>query len=246
MIKKLLKKLAQALIFVSIFSFFCVFTYVIHSFNNLEINLQKLLVCNNRICKAFFSPDDNLQSILINLIKCEKKRLLIAIYTITQKEIAQELINAFARGVKIECVVDKSYGSDRFSKVSQLANKHIPIWVYQSDEIDNGLMHNKFCIFEENVCGKSILWTGSYNFTNRANKSNQENVVIFDDTQLIEKFLNQFEVLKNRAVLISGSKKISITNSSKAQTSELYLFFNKILNFLNKMLNKFFLWLGIQ
>ena len=76
--------------------------------------------------------------------------------------------------------------------------------------------------------------------------TNQENVVIFDDSQLIKKFLNQFEVLKNRAVLISGSKKISITNYSKAQTSELYLFLNKILNFLNKMLNKFFLWLGIQ
>lgn len=161
---------------------------------------------NNIIGTALFSPDDNIQNSLIYLINNEKTEILTAIYTITQKDVAEAFVNASKRGVKLEFVVDRSYGSDRFSKVPLLANNRIPIWVCQSNPTDkyNALMHDKFCIFSNNIENKKLLWTGSYNFTQSANLRNQENVVILENEFLINKFKKQFENLKSRSLLISG------------------------------------------
>jgi len=59
-------------------------------------------------------------------------------------------------------------------------------------------MHNKFVIFSCNVGNKTLLWTGSFNFTKSAQLRNQENVVVLDDPCIIEKYEKQFEVIKKR------------------------------------------------
>ena len=59
-------------------------------------------------------------------------------------------------------------------------------------------MHNKFILFGKNVGGKSLFWTGSFNFTKSAKMNNQENVVILDEIQLIDRYNKQFAVLKER------------------------------------------------
>lgn len=61
------------------------------------------------------------------------------------------------------------------------------------------LMHNKFFIFEQNLHDQTLLVTGSFNCTYSAQKYNQENIVILDMPQLIQKYQNQFSWLKSHA-----------------------------------------------
>lgn len=61
------------------------------------------------------------------------------------------------------------------------------------------LMHNKFFIFEQNLHDQTLLVTGSFNCTYSAQKYNQENIVILDMPQLIQKYQNQFKWLKSHA-----------------------------------------------
>lgn len=198
------KRSFYIIVFFSVIAGFTFFSYVVQQCNDPSIYLEKVLLdSDQKILKSFFAPDDDIRSILINLIKAEKESIYIAIYWKTQKEIAEALVEAYERGVKIEIVADRSYGSDRFSKIPYLANNKIPVWVFQTDIKTNALMHNKFVIFK-NILGRSIVWTGSYNFTNRANDSNQENVIILDDKNIVESFCNQFTKIKKRSVLISG------------------------------------------
>ncbi len=204
--KKKLQKLRKLLFlsaFVLVLGCFGIASYIAQGSYGPEERLRSLLVEDGKITKALFSPDNNLRSVLLNLINCEKKRIVVAIYTLTQKEITNALIAASKRGVCVECVVDQYFGTDKYSKVNMLANNQIPVWVFKADSFGNGLMHNKFCIFEDNIYGKSILWTGSYNFTNRADNANQENVIILDNQKIIDRYLNQFEVLKNRSSLLN-------------------------------------------
>jgi len=58
------------------------------------------------------------------------------------------------------------------------------------DNAKNSLMHNKFVIIDH-----KILMTGSYNWTVRATKTNQENVVILDDPYLVNTFITEFNKL---------------------------------------------------
>lgn len=169
--------------------------------------LRKLLYDEQKhIAQPFFSPDDQVRDILISLISCEKKRIRIAIYTITDKRIARALIDAYNEGVPVECVVDPAFKNDRYSKVPLLASAGIPIWVYQSGEGRNGsLMHNKWAIFDDNFDHKALVWTGSFNFTVRAHEANQENVVILDAPRILTGFSKQYDLLKERSIELNGS-----------------------------------------
>ena len=95
-----------------------------------EACLVRLLLNDEKhVAQAFFSPDDQVREPLLSLIALEKKGISVAIYTLTDKKIANALIQASRRGIRVECVVDRSYGTDRYSKVDQLANAAIPVWV---------------------------------------------------------------------------------------------------------------------
>ena len=182
--------------------------------------LRKLLYDDQKhIAEPFFSPDDQLRDILITLISCEKKRIRIAIYTITDKKIAKALVDAYDNGIIVECIVDPAFKNDRYSKVPQLLNAGIPVWVYQSGEGRNGsLMHNKWALFDDNIDHKALVWTGSYNFTVRANEANQENVVILDAPRVIIGFSKQYELLKERSAELNGSMNTKNTRREKTTT----------------------------
>lgn len=204
--KNIAKKIALVLVFCFVTGGFALLSYMLYQQQNPEIKLIKLLLDEEKkIARAFFAPDDPIKPLLIGLIDAEKKSISVAIYTLTDKEIARAFIRARERGVCVECVTDPGYGKDRYSKIAQLANAGIAIWVYQpsDDERSSSLMHDKFVIFGDSVEDHSLVWTGSFNFTARAHGRNQENVVILDNKDIVERFKKQFELLKMRSLLLT-------------------------------------------
>ncbi len=162
---------------------------------------------------VFFGPDDKLQSKLLNLIKEEKKSIKVAVFMFTDVQIARHLLDAQRRGVKIELVTDPVCIRDKYNKISMLLEQDVPIYVYDTKHKGKGflstLMHNKFVVFEQNKNNKSIVWSGSFNFTKSANLRNQETVVILDDRNAVEKFTEQFKVLKTRCVCCKNSLQLA-------------------------------------
>lgn len=148
---------------------------------------------------VFFSPDDKVRSELLDLVQHEQQHLRIAVFMLTDKKIAYELINAHKRGVTIEIITDPTCLKDQYNKIGLLSDQGISVFVYNAQHIKGrftSIMHNKFAIFKKNKGNKSILWTGSFNFTCAGHKCNQENVLVLDDAELVQKFARQFERLK--------------------------------------------------
>ncbi len=203
--KSFVRKLVALLAFLIVLGCFGIASYWLSLRDERKLS-RALSTHQGFVVQSFFSPDDDLRSILIGLIDAEKKRISFAIYTLTDKAITQALIRAAHRGVLVEGVVDRSYGQGYHSKVCTLANAQIPLWVFQtsSNESEAGLMHNKFMLFTQTIEGKALVWTGSYNFTMRANEKNQENVVIIENEALFEAYTKSFERLKKRSLQLSG------------------------------------------
>ncbi len=201
---KIIRRLTIVGAFCITLAAFAAVAYVIS--RHEEYSLQQQLIVDGQVSQSYFSPEDDLRSLLISLIDAEQQQILFAIYTFTEKNIAQALIRATNRGVQVQGVVDRSYGHSRYSKVGMLANAQVPISVYQTsaNERQAGLMHNKFMIFSKNIAGKSLLWTGSYNFTNRASCKNQENALILDNPHIIRQFEQYFARLQSHSLPISG------------------------------------------
>lgn len=165
---------------------------------------------------VFFSPDDKVRSQLLDLIQHEQEQMCIAVFMLTDKKIAQELLDAHKRGVVIEIITDPSCVKDQYNKIGLLSDQGVSVFVYNPQHVKGkfpSIMHNKFAIFKKNKGNKSILWTGSFNFTCSAHKCNQENVLVLDDAELVRKFATQFERLKTLSYHykpVGGHKSVAI------------------------------------
>lgn len=164
--------------------------------------------CKSGVRQALFAPDDNILEILTYLISSEKTSIRMAAFLLTDYKIVESLIQSRGRGVDIEIVFDpKAVKFSNSRRARLLKGKGIKVFVYKpkervikgpraEDNVSN-IMHNKFIVFGNNIAGKSLLWTGSFNFTYSAHEFNQENVVVFDDFDLVKKFSVRFDYLKN-------------------------------------------------
>ncbi len=160
----------------------------------------------NCIREVYFSPDDDLQQKLINYIEKEKKAIYLAIFSFTDKAIAQALSAAHKRGVDVQVIADPSFLTDRFTKISFLEIEGVPIYMYDPKQSPNhkatysNIMHHKFVLFEDNIDNRPLVWTGSFNFTKSARLSNQENAVVLNHPEVVTKFKRQFAELKKKTI----------------------------------------------
>ena len=124
------------------------------------------------VMEVGFSPANGGQSalnIVLDGITNAQSEILVAAYSFTSKPIAAALVDAQTRGVKVLVVADKKGNSAKYSAVTFLANKGVPVRL-------NGqyaIMHNKFMIID-----RQDVQTGSFNYTQAAAKSNAENALL--------------------------------------------------------------------
>lgn len=192
--------------FFSGFGYFLVAKRLTSPSNPVEY-AQNLLGKQPCIKQALFPPSDDTRTVLIGLIQAEKIKISLAIFMFSEPEIARALLEAHARGVVIEIVADRSCAQTQWSKLQPLAQAGIPIFIWPPAlEATRAIMHNKFIIFACTLNNRSLLWTGSYNFTKAASTINQENALIVEDEELILTYQQQFERLKAEAELVGAAK----------------------------------------
>jgi phosphatidylserine/phosphatidylglycerophosphate/cardiolipin synthase-like enzyme len=206
------QRLILALIFVTTLAVSFFAANSLYRYQNYT-NKAECVLLNEKgqIKRALFSPDDNIEEILVSLIDTEREKISMTAFSLTSISVANALINAKKRNITVELIVDAQNSQSPYSKVSMLHAAGIPVWLYpplkRHDAIDHrphnffphkGIMHNKFIIFKRSLNDKPLLWTGSYNFTWSANKKNQENVIIVDDFDIIKFYIYQFEIIKTR------------------------------------------------
>jgi phosphatidylserine/phosphatidylglycerophosphate/cardiolipin synthase-like enzyme len=154
--------------------------------------------------KVYFSPQDDVASHLISMIDHEKKRVLVAVYCLTHRGVADALVRAHRRDVEVDVIVDPFSLKSRLA-LAKLNQGKVSLSVFDPDLVSKdaaresrrsqrrSLMHNKFCIF-----GDTTLWTGSFNFTYDANRCHQENVLVLEDKELVAQYEAKFQSIKKK------------------------------------------------
>lgn len=176
--------------------------------------------------RVLFSPDDNIKQELLDLINNEQERIQVAVYSFTDKVLANALIAAKKRGIEVEVITDPTQYLERYNKTPMLKDNGVSVLVYQPNHKKvktlANLMHNKFAIFFNNKNNQSIVWTGSLNWTVSAQKSNQENIIVLYDRHVVERYQEQFGVLKKRCRMVAHRRNeilFARSNNSKLRKS---------------------------
>lgn len=143
-------------------------------------------------------PKFDCANAVINLFSQVKKTVHIAIYSLTNQDIANAIILAHNRGVGISIVTDatESKNSAQASVLKKLTQAGILVKIATRQK---ALMHNKVGIFD----GQTVA-TGSFNWTSNAEYRNDENLIIIDGQDVAadyEKYVFQ-RILQNETLAL--------------------------------------------
>jgi phosphatidylserine/phosphatidylglycerophosphate/cardiolipin synthase-like enzyme len=137
---------------------------------------SKLNVC--------FSPQGKCENLVVQAINKAEKSIYIQAYSFTSIPIADALIEASKKGVEIKVVLDRSQKGEKFSQGPKLIDHKIPVYIQKS----SGIAHNKIMIIDQ----QNVL-TGSYNWTQSANKRNSENLMLIKDSDIAKIYLGNWQ-----------------------------------------------------
>ena len=131
-----------------------------------------------------FTPGQLCLPIIQQALAKAKKTIHLQAYSFTQPLIAQDLVKAAQRGVDITVILDKSQRTARSGQFNLLKGTSIKVFFDDKPAI----AHNKIII----VDGKTLI-TGSYNFTQAAEKKNAENLLLIHSPKLAESYKQNFQ-----------------------------------------------------
>jgi phosphatidylserine/phosphatidylglycerophosphate/cardiolipin synthase-like enzyme len=118
---------------------------------------------------VYFSPGGRCTDAIVDEINAALDTLDVQAYSFTSPRLASAVKAAFDRGVKVRVVLDKSQRTDRYSSATYLFNNNVPVWI----DDRHAIAHNKVILID----GRTII-TGSFNFTQAAERNNAENLLI--------------------------------------------------------------------
>ncbi|WP_407310876.1 phospholipase D family protein [Desulfosporosinus sp. SB140] len=168
---------------------FISFTLVGCNSNTASLSATQVLAStapSSQVEYYFTRADQHPEKALESQINTAKSTLDIAIYSLTKKDIVDAIIAAKKRGVSVRIITDRIEARTKAqsSELALLKNAGITI----KENSHSGLMHMKVSIIE-----KSVVTTGSYNYTQNASTENDEVLVIIHDPSIAAKWSDEFQ-----------------------------------------------------
>lgn len=155
-----------------------------------EIPNPRIQLENGVNVENYFSPNGGAQQAIINRLQRAKKSIRITAFSFTDDPMAELLIAKKNQRVQVQAVFETRNNTGLGAEYSKLKKAGIDI-------LEDGncyILHSKLIIIDD----KTVI-TGSYNFTDAANRSNDENLLIIDDPTLAQSYIKEFNRIYNQA-----------------------------------------------
>ena len=134
-----------------------------------------VILTGNIPAQVYFSPDGGATAAVIKAIGGAKSEILIQAYTFRSPAMAQALIDAHKKGVKVELLIDKSERQEGLTPPTLMANAGIPVHLDGQHAVAN----NRVIVIDR----KTVI-TGSFNFNSASEEMNAENLLIMHSKEL--------------------------------------------------------------
>lgn len=157
---------------------------------------QSTPLLNDQSISVCFTPNKQCQSQILSEINKAKISIYVQGYSFTDKDIAAALTDAARRGVKVQVLLDKSNRNDSRSAKDIIIQSHIPLRF----DSPAGIAHNKIIVLDE-----ATVISGSYNFSAAAYKRNTENLLVLNNKNIAQKYLQNWQ--KRWALSKAGENK---------------------------------------
>ena len=132
---------------------------------------------------VYFTPPAGAAQAIVKTIDSSQREVLVQAYGFTHNAIAQAIIRAHQRGVKVSVLLDQKSDHTNRYVVDLFNNSQINM----RQDGKHAIAHNKVMVIDE-----SIVITGSFNFTNSAETRNAENFLILKSPPLANRYKEEW------------------------------------------------------
>lgn len=146
--------------------------------------------------RVYFSPDGGAAKAIEAEIDKAEKSVQVLTYTFTSRPLAEALLRAQKRGVRVQIVMDRLQAAGQYSSATFFHNQGMACFI----DAKHTAAHSKVMLID----GKTII-TGSFNFTRAADETNAENSLIIEGKQeLADAYAANFAKHLEHAVRYTG------------------------------------------
>ena len=149
----------------------------------------------NLACDVYFSPHGGATSAIRQALNNAKSTVLVQAYSFTSTPIAEALVRAHKRGIKVQVLLDRSQRTQKYSIVDILVSAGVPTLI----DASHAIAHNKVIIIDN-----EIVVTGSFNFTKAAEERNAENLLIIRNRELSARYLGNWRTHQKHSMPYSS------------------------------------------
>jgi phosphatidylserine/phosphatidylglycerophosphate/cardiolipin synthase-like enzyme len=143
---------------------------------------------------VFFAPFDAPERQVLCALSAAKREVLIAHYNIRREVVLEKLIELKRRGVDVRVAIDEANSRNEWNKGDDMLEEAGVHLVRTKPSGAGALMHLKVAVIDN-----EIAMTGSFNWNETAALANDENMVVFRDAPVVQRYRNQvLEVLGER------------------------------------------------
>lgn len=152
-------------------------------------NTPHYLKIGGRQVQSWFSPSDNVNSRMIEVIGTTDSDLHFATMVFTRSDIAQAIrarVSVPTIGAKSEGIInDTSGATGPFMTMKQVMGSRLRKYS------GSGIFHHKYLLVD--LGGQDPLtWVGSHNWSNNANVNNDENTLVIHDQAITNQYYQEF------------------------------------------------------
>ena len=146
------------------------------------------LIIDGKKVEVYFSPSDGVNSQLVSHIGTADADLEIGTMLMTRTIISDAIIDRFEEGVTSKVIIsNRSTSSQVIDALSNALGNNF------REYHEQGMLHSKMMIVDQSdIQSDPFVWTGSHNWSDAANITNDENTIIIHDATVANLFYQEF------------------------------------------------------
>lgn len=144
---------------------------------------QQAANLNGMPVQILFAAEDRVIEQIIPLIEKAQSSIRFMAFSFTHTELGNAMLARAANGVDVAGIFETRGSETEYSELRPMYCARLSV----RQDGNPGAFHHKVIIIDE-----KIVITGSLNFSNNANTSNDENVVILNNPQIAKLYLQEF------------------------------------------------------
>jgi len=144
--------------------------------------------------KTLFSPENDVDDAIIAELNKARQSIFFMAFSFTHQNIGQAMMDKYRAGVDVRGIFEKRGSETSYSQYPQMKAMGIPV----KQDTNRWILHHKVIIID----GETVL-TGSFNFSQNAARTNEENILIISGNRaIVQAYLDEFARVYGESISI--------------------------------------------